>query len=150
MSDVHGVIDIFTGNWEKQFTGGNVGSSVDNWLPPPVGWFKLNFDGSYNPCTPIAGIGGMVRETYGHLVIAFVGKVSAHHSLEGELLALQKGPSLCQSIEIFALQIGRDILVTSIQKLNSLIVGRHGTLEENNGDAHLNINLEHETLQEIC
>ena len=56
---------------------------------------KLNFDGFYNPFTLTAGIGGIIRDSTGTLIMAFAGKVSADNALEAELKALIKGVELC-------------------------------------------------------
>lgn len=72
--------------------GSYVGSSSDKWLSPPLGWFKLNFDGSFNQSSESAGIGGIIRDPFGIMFFAYAGKVTAAHPLEAELLlAFKKG-----------------------------------------------------------
>ena len=60
-------------------------------MPPPPGWIKLNFDGAYNGNTGKASIGGLARDAYGNLLMAYTCEVRAAHPSEVELLALQRG-----------------------------------------------------------
>lgn len=69
--------------------------SPDIWTPPPPPTVKLNFDGSYNPVTEKAGIGGIVRNATGLLIVAYAGEVKASHSIEAEIQALISGIELC-------------------------------------------------------
>lgn len=65
------------------------------WLPPPPLSVKFNFDGSLNPLAAHTGIGGIIRNSSGHLITAFAGKVKAAHSIEAELQALLLGIEIC-------------------------------------------------------
>ncbi len=67
------------------------------WAPPPVGWCKLNFDGSvFNDGSRRASIGGVIRGCDGGVVLAFaettehwtVGVVEARALIKGLKLAL--------------------------------------------------------------
>lgn len=57
----------------------------------PPGWVKLNFDGSFNQSTGKAGIGGIICDPYGNMIMALSAEVLAKFPLEAELLALQRG-----------------------------------------------------------
>ncbi|EAY97610.1 hypothetical protein OsI_19535 [Oryza sativa Indica Group] len=68
------------------------------WAPPPVGWCKLNFDGSvFNDGSRRASIGGVIRGCDGGVVLAFaettehwtVGVVEARALIKGLKLALK-------------------------------------------------------------
>ncbi|CAN6217121.1 unnamed protein product [Urochloa humidicola] len=70
------------------------------WMPPPRGWFKINFDGSvYHDGSRRASIGGAIRDNAGRVVLAFaeqtehstVGIVEARAMIRGLRLALELG-----------------------------------------------------------
>ncbi|XXG73198.1 hypothetical protein AAC387_Pa07g2157 [Persea americana] len=85
-------------------------ASPDRWLPPPLGWLKLNFDGSFNTNNGKLGIGGLIRDPYGKLVMAYTAEVHAKHPLESELLALQRGISHAIELDASVMQIEGDCL----------------------------------------
>lgn len=45
--------------------------SPDWWLLPPPGWLKLNFDGSFHNTSGKPGIGGLIRDSLGKLIMAY-------------------------------------------------------------------------------
>lgn len=98
------------------------GPTTDKWLPPPPGWFKLNFDGSFNQFTNLAGLGSIVRDSHGNVIYSFEGKVAASHPLEAELLALQNGLKVCKELQISFLRIQGDslVLVSSVQQATNM------------------------------
>ncbi|CAM0946480.1 unnamed protein product [Alopecurus aequalis] len=70
------------------------------WSGPHPGWHKLNFDGSvHHDGSGRASIGGVLRDCYGHAILAFgektqhagVGVVEARALIRGLHLALQIG-----------------------------------------------------------
>ncbi|CAO2183654.1 unnamed protein product [Urochloa humidicola] len=70
------------------------------WMPPPRGWFKMNFDGSvYHDGSRRASIGGAIRDSTGRVVLTFaeqtehstVGIVEARAMIRGLHLALELG-----------------------------------------------------------
>ncbi|RWR72601.1 hypothetical protein CKAN_00083600 [Cinnamomum micranthum f. kanehirae] len=61
---------------------------LDIWLPPDDNFVKLNFDGSYNPFTHDAGIGGIIRSSPGTLISAYSWKVPTDNALAAEIQAL--------------------------------------------------------------
>lgn len=67
----------------------------DSWLPPIGHHVKLNFDGSFNSVVEHAGIGGIIRNAFGHLLTVFASKVKANHSIEAKLQTLLTGVDLC-------------------------------------------------------
>ena len=40
------------------------------WIKPPLGWFKVNFDGYFDPTTVVAVAGFVVRDWEGRLLFA--------------------------------------------------------------------------------
>ncbi|XBI58272.1 hypothetical protein VPH35_039520 [Triticum aestivum] len=67
------------------------------WEAPPMGWLKLNFDGSvYHDGSGRASIGGAIRDCNGHVLVAFaeltehstVGIVEARALIHGLRLAM--------------------------------------------------------------
>lgn len=102
--------------------GSNATLTPDYWVPPPPGWTKLNFDGAYNPHTGTASIGGLARDPYGNVLMAFTSEVQAAHPLVAELLALQRGLHHMALLLPTALQIEGDclLLITSIKTSSNL------------------------------
>lgn len=43
------------------------------WLPPPQSYYKLNTDGAVRNSNHQAGIGGVIRDCHGNLVVGFAG-----------------------------------------------------------------------------
>ncbi|KAL6610504.1 hypothetical protein ACP70R_040473 [Stipagrostis hirtigluma subsp. patula] len=71
------------------------------WMPPPRGWFKLNFDGSvYHDGSGRASIGGAIRDSAGRVVLAFAEKTE--HSTVGivEARALIRGLQLARGLRL--------------------------------------------------
>ncbi|XP_062223925.1 uncharacterized protein LOC133922562 [Phragmites australis] len=71
-----------------------------SWTPPPLGWYKLNFDGSvYHDETGRASIGGVIRDCTGHLFLCFaertelasIGMIEGCALIRGLHLALESG-----------------------------------------------------------
>jgi hypothetical protein len=64
------------------------------WSPPPVGWHKLNTDGSYGPGGH-GGAGMIVRDHNGKIILSSCRQLlSCRDALGTELSALQEGLSL--------------------------------------------------------
>lgn len=110
---------IFNCNLAHVYAGSGIrqGMTIDWWLPPPPGWIKLNFYGALNCQTGKASIDGVVRDPYGKLLLAYTCEIRALHPLETELMALQKGLLLLESLLPAAIPIEGDclVLVTSIK-----------------------------------
>lgn len=96
--------------------GSNLAPSPDWWIPPP-GWLKFNFDGSFKNDTGKAGIGGLIRDPYGNMIMAYAAEVCAKNPLETERLELQRGISHVNEMDASAIQIEGDCLalITTIQ-----------------------------------
>eukprot|EP00268_Persea_americana_P052112 TRINITY_DN581_c0_g1_i1.p1 TRINITY_DN581_c0_g1~~TRINITY_DN581_c0_g1_i1.p1 ORF type:complete len:194 (-),score=26.59 TRINITY_DN581_c0_g1_i1:238-819(-) len=92
------------------------------WLPPPANHVKLNFDGSFNPFSQIAGVGGIIHSSAGTLIEGYAEKVYASNSLEVELLAIIKGIEIFLKWGFLHVIIEGDCLslTQSLQKFNNL------------------------------
>uniref|UniRef100_J3LMX0 RNase H type-1 domain-containing protein n=1 Tax=Oryza brachyantha TaxID=4533 RepID=J3LMX0_ORYBR len=82
------------------------------WNPPPLGWFKLNFDGSvYQDGSGKASIGGAIRDPDGRVVMSF-GETTDHSTVGVvEARALIRGLRLAVSCCIKRLVVEGDDLV---------------------------------------
>ena len=70
------------------------------WEKPPIGWKKLNTNGSVIGCMEQAGCGGVVRDEHGSWVAGFTRHVGATNSFAAELWGLRDGLLLCSSLNI--------------------------------------------------
>lgn len=61
------------------------------WEPPPNGFLKLNFDGSYFPHIQMGGIRGVIRDFSGNIVKNFAGSMNCVDSNGAEMYALLVG-----------------------------------------------------------
>lgn len=66
-------------------------------LPLPHANYKLNIDGSYNPSTRTAGVGGILRDAGRKLILAFAAATQACSGLEAEMQALLRGIQMCKA-----------------------------------------------------
>ena len=66
------------------------------WICPPLGTFKLNFDGSFVRSMHQGGIGGVIRNWMGDVVRSYSGPVDALDANEAEVYALLLG---CRELE---------------------------------------------------
>lgn len=83
---------------------------TQTWVPPRPPICKLKFDGSYNPQQQTAGIGGIIRNDKGQLVVAYSDSIVASSAIEAELKALYQGLQLCQKEAIDQIIIEGDAL----------------------------------------
>lgn len=110
-------IKIFHGLYEWNISNflptsaASLGLPPDIWLPPPGNYVKLNFDGSYNPFTKFAGIGGIIRSPAGTVLAAYAGKVSAEDPIGVELSALLKVVQLCIELGLKQVIVEGDCLI---------------------------------------
>ena len=81
------------------------------WEKPPIGWKKLNTDGSVIGCIERARCGRVVRDEYGNWVVGFTRHVGATNSFPVELWGLRDGLVLCSSLNIPCLTIEIDAKV---------------------------------------
>lgn len=102
--------------------GNNVTLTTDEWLPPPSGWIKLNFDGAFSRSTGHASIGEVARDPFGDLILAYNYQVRAAHPLEAELLALERGLQHLIRFNSRPLMIEGDylLLITNIMNFGHL------------------------------
>lgn len=68
-------------NMSRLYTGpgSTQAASTDWWLHPPLGWHTLNFDGSFHSSTGRAGMGGLARDPFGKLLMAYTAEVRTTH-----------------------------------------------------------------------
>lgn len=59
------------------------------WMPPDVGWLKMNVDGGVGPAA--SGIGGLVRESMGRWKCSFAARVQGTDTFHVELQSLHRG-----------------------------------------------------------
>ncbi|KAI3466941.1 hypothetical protein Pfo_023604 [Paulownia fortunei] len=78
------------------------------WKKPQVGWFKLNTDGAAKGETDQAGVGGIIRDHLGNVVVAYFEYIGNQNSIYAEILALAKGLELAKGCGIANLWIEMD------------------------------------------
>ena len=88
------------------------------WTPPPLGWFKLNTDGSSLGNPELAGGGGIIRNHLGEWVGGFSQAIGFTTSVQAELRVLKDGLLLAIDLEILNLEIEVDSLV-AVDLINS-------------------------------
>nr|POE80708.1 putative ribonuclease h protein [Quercus suber] len=65
------------------------------WEKPPLGWKKLNTDGSSISCMERAGCGGVIKDELGNWVAEFTRHIEATNNFAAELWGLRDGLMLC-------------------------------------------------------
>ncbi|KAG8391622.1 hypothetical protein BUALT_Bualt01G0206500 [Buddleja alternifolia] len=76
-----------------------------HWEAPGRVFVKLNSDGASRGYPGSAGIGGVVRDEYGHFIAAFAGHIGIHTA---KLWAIREGLRLCVSLNVRNLIIESD------------------------------------------
>ena len=89
------------------------------WSPPPLGWFKLNIDGSSLSNPGLAGGGGVIRNHLGEWVGGFSRVIGFTTSVQAKLRALKSGLLLAIDLGILNLEIEMDSLV-AVELINSI------------------------------
>uniref|UniRef100_A0A2N9I4P7 RNase H type-1 domain-containing protein n=1 Tax=Fagus sylvatica TaxID=28930 RepID=A0A2N9I4P7_FAGSY len=89
------------------------------WATPPLGWFKLNTDGSSLGNPGLAGGGGVIRNHLGDWVGGYSRAIGHTTSVQAELRALKDGLILAIDIGILNLEIEMDSLV-AVELLKSI------------------------------
>ena len=97
----------------------NVVSIPIKWVAPPLGWFKLNTDGSSLGNPGLARGGGIIRNHLGDWVGGFSRAIGYTTSVQAELRALKDGLILAIDLGILNLEIEMDSLV-AVELLNSI------------------------------
>ena len=87
------------------------------WEKPPIGWIKLNTNGSIIGCIERTGCGGVVRDEHGNWVVRFTRHVGATNTFAAELWGLRDGLLLCSSLNISCLivEIDAKVIVDAIK-----------------------------------
>ena len=57
---------------------------MDSWSKPPLGWKKLNVDGSLNVVIPSTGAGGALRNENGDWEDGFIARLGSNQIEEAE------------------------------------------------------------------
>ena len=96
----------------------NVVSIPIKWVAPPLGWFKLNTDGSSLGNPGLARGAGIIRNHLGDWVGGFSRAIGYTTSVQVELRALKDGLILAIDLGILNLEIEMDSLV-AVELLNS-------------------------------
>ena len=80
------------------------------WLKPPVGWWKLNTDGSFLGSSGVAGGGGLIRDSRGQCIGGFAKAFAVTSCLAAELWALRDGLLLCLEMQAQAVVVELDAI----------------------------------------
>ena len=91
------------------------------WERPPLGWKKLNTDGSWLRVADRAGCGGLVRDDQGEWIAGFTRYIGSTNSFTAELWGLREGLILCCNLNIEALVVELDAqAVVEVLKNNDM------------------------------
>ena len=92
------------------------------WERPPLGWMKLNTDGSWLGGADRAGCGGIVRDDRGEWVAGFSRHIGSTNSFTAELWGLREGLFLCCNLNIESLVVEVDAqAVVDVLKNNDYV-----------------------------
>ena len=83
------------------------------WKPPPLGFYKLNTDGSAKGNPGMAGAGGLIRDYRGNWIGGFFRNIGFTHSLAAELWGLRDGLALAKNLNIKKLHVELDAKVVT-------------------------------------
>ena len=92
------------------------------WLKPPVGWHKLNTDGSVAGSCGQSGCGGLLRDSSGQWVVGFAQSICVCSSIAAELWALREGLGLCLENGTSAVEIELDSSTAISLVSNNLVL----------------------------
>ncbi|XP_042939510.1 uncharacterized protein LOC122274547 [Carya illinoinensis] len=98
---------------------------VVRWTKPPLGWHKLNMDGSSFGNPGSCGIGGVIRNESGRHVQAYASYIGFGSNNKAELMALLQGLRICK-----ALNITKVIVEMDSQKENKTLKVKKGPSKE--------------------
>ncbi|KAF7836853.1 putative disease resistance protein RGA3 [Senna tora] len=70
------------------------------WEPPPLGWLKINTDGSASESLGLAGCGGIIRDNKGLWMGGFHSFIGSCSSLDAELWGILRGMMLVKKKEL--------------------------------------------------
>ena len=80
-------------SWAAVLNGGHHAKVIHrlSWRSPPVGIFKLNFDGSFLQSAQRGGFGGVIKDWNGNVIRDFSRPVDFFDANEAEVFALLLG-----------------------------------------------------------
>ncbi|OMP08802.1 hypothetical protein COLO4_06100 [Corchorus olitorius] len=64
--------------------------SIIPWSPPPLGSLKFNVDGASSGSSGMAGIGGVLRDNSGSVLLKFSKNIGQARAAKAELLAIRE------------------------------------------------------------
>ncbi|CAN0876753.1 Putative ribonuclease H protein At1g65750, partial [Linum grandiflorum] len=108
------------------------------WSPPPIGWVKLNVDGSRVSAEDSTAIGGVLRGACGTWIAGFLHHIGSQPILQAELLAIRDGLSWVQMLRYSQVEVESDSLLavqlvmssnTCCHPLGTLISDIHSLME---------------------
>ena len=73
------------------------------WEKPPVGWMKLNTNGSVFGSLGVAGWGGVIRDDRGNWISGFTKRIGITNSFTAEMWGLREGLIMCCNLNIASL-----------------------------------------------
>ncbi|XP_073273383.1 uncharacterized protein [Primulina huaijiensis] len=82
--------------------------AIVRWLRPPFGCFKLNVDGSSRGSPGASTVGGVVRDSSGHVVVSFSEFIGVGTNVRAELWAIWRGLLISSDLHLFPLWIETD------------------------------------------
>ena len=89
------------------------------WVSPPLGWFKLNTDGSSLGNPGLAWGGGVIRNHVGEWVGSFSMAIGVTTSVQAELRTLKDGLKLAIDLGILNLEI-KMVSLVAVELVNSI------------------------------
>ena len=94
---------------------------AEGWEKPPMGWAKLNTDGSAIRSTGRAGGGGVIRDHEGQWLKGFARPLGGSNSCMAELWALRDGLLLAKEMGLSNLIIEMDALSVVLLMNNNIV-----------------------------
>ena len=83
------------------------------WVKPPLGWFKLNTDGSSNQHRVLAR-GGVIRDAFGNWVVGFSSVIDFTTSVMVEQSVLRDGLVMAKNLGIAKIVVELDAFVNLV------------------------------------
>ncbi|KAK4726506.1 hypothetical protein R3W88_031423 [Solanum pinnatisectum] len=80
------------------------------WFLPPLGFYKLNTDGSFSKNKGIGGIGGIIRNSSGGWMVGFHNQTHCHSHTMSEIEAFLAGLHIAFTHNLFPLEVETDSL----------------------------------------
>lgn len=102
------------------------------WQKPPMGYFKVNVDGSHHPSSGSSAIGGVIRRDSCSFVKGFYAKPSPCNALVAEMVALARGVQLARhlSLKKVIFELDSSVVVDFVIVGHTSIVPLQPMLEE--------------------